>query len=240
MNDREDRIIETLSQMNLGTQAKIGALCREVEATAEESLRKTRAQRGDSLSFVLEAVKVAESFVQKLKAKEIFACKEGCSYCCHLKVEVFSFEVYGIASYLMERWPLAKIEALLPRLEERAAQAKALSLDDFAAAHLPCVFLENNRCSIYPVRPNTCVAYHSLDKQDCVDAYEGRGDKLISHVMEVLIPVQSVKLGALTALGESWEKRRKEIAKEECLHAALLPILRDKIARQQRKARGPR
>jgi Fe-S-cluster containining protein len=82
-----------------------------------------------------------------------FECVSGCSNCCRLSdgfVFLTEKEVENIAAYLQKsaddiyRW-------FIKRLDER------LCLVDGEDEH--CIFLENDRCIIYPVRPQQCRDY---------------------------------------------------------------------------------
>jgi len=66
-------------------------------------------------------------------------CARGCAACCILET-IVPLEAYVIASYLHTSTPLTN-----PVLQDRADQPAE-----------QCVFIHNNECTIYPVRPIIC------------------------------------------------------------------------------------
>lgn len=91
------------------------------------------------------------------------ACRAGCAWCCHLRVEVR----FADAAHLARR---ARAD---PRLEARvrATVARVEHLDPVARlrAAIPCAFLElkTGACSVYEDRPLACRAYRSRDAGWC-------------------------------------------------------------------------
>ncbi len=77
--------------------------------------------------------------------KPIAVCKQGCSHCCYVPVEVTQLE----ARYIEEKTKHKMIE-----LSENKTRQPA---------HEPCPFLKDNQCSIYPYRPLACRMFATLD-----------------------------------------------------------------------------
>lgn len=73
------------------------------------------------------------------------ACKKGCSFCCHVPVEVTQIEALHIAGETGKR--LTRPRKNKPRQPDNTA----------------CPFLKDNQCSIYRVRPLACRIFASLD-----------------------------------------------------------------------------
>jgi Fe-S-cluster containining protein len=105
-------------------------------------------------------------------------CRAGCFACCHQLVVVSPLEAHAIAEYVqahpelrealrgrVEAWRarLAAEPELAEHLEEfekeegyvSGEQGGALETEYFLA-RIPCPFLDEGRCSIYPVRPFGC------------------------------------------------------------------------------------
>lgn len=75
------------------------------------------------------------------------ACKRGCSHCCHIKADVFTFEANRL-------WKLYKRDQ-----DERVAEQATYEQQDYlkkSRDQAACVFLKNNECSIYSQRPYVC------------------------------------------------------------------------------------
>ena len=76
-------------------------------------------------------------------------CKKGCSFCCHLNVDITRLEAKLIAHYCNEQ--------NIPIDKNYLVKQAEYSIDDIISSpHSACVFLKNNECSIYPVRPCGC------------------------------------------------------------------------------------
>ena len=111
----------------------------------------------------------------------LFVCQH-CNQCCtKCEVRVDDIEVPIIANYLNVR--TRKIKHLLD--------------NENNFKHSPCLFLKENRCSIYPVRPLTCMIYPFIpiihpyidDKQPVISVFQCKGGKLITPKLKEMIKV---------------------------------------------------
>lgn len=91
------------------------------------------------------------------------ACQPGCASCCHLRVEVSPVEALRLAACLQD-WPAEKLQDLQQGLHLRLAR---LNESTEPSPRLPCVFLQDSMCSIYPWRPANCRKAHSFSAEDC-------------------------------------------------------------------------
>jgi Fe-S-cluster containining protein len=100
------------------------------------------------------------------------ACKEGCWYCCYYRVTVHPEEAFAIVEYVRAHFDQNRGQRVR---EDVAANAKALrrmSHQEQLVANLKCPFLDDGRCSIYPVRPTRCRNFHAIDVDGCRRSYE--------------------------------------------------------------------
>ncbi len=75
------------------------------------------------------------------------SCKKGCSYCCHINVDVSIMEVALLAPYVRKQD------------KQLIDKQKGLSFKEFIElpyADKKCIFLENNVCRVYHDRPLAC------------------------------------------------------------------------------------
>lgn len=86
-------------------------------------------------------------------------CKNGCSHCCYMGVLITDFEAEKISEF-------TNLQSV--------KQSSDLSnlVDNFSPetyATVPCTFLVEGKCSIYPVRPLACRLHHNLaqDESNC-------------------------------------------------------------------------
>lgn len=102
-------------------------------------------------------------------------CKTGCDYCCYVSAEhpdVLPVEVFRITSYLTGMG-----SAVQGVVRDRLRAAAAGAVEE-ASSRSPCLFLTQNRCLVYPVRPLRCRAQHSPDAEACRQSYLGHRDTI--------------------------------------------------------------
>jgi uncharacterized protein len=129
------------------------------------------------IAVVENAIAVADAAVKAAMETEpprrVLACAEGCDWCCYKVVGTVAPEVLRIAAYLRETLSADAWQALRERVAQANEQRRALRPDQRRRAALPCVFLKDNRCSVYQVRPMTCRGYNSSDPRCCQDLVSG-------------------------------------------------------------------
>ncbi|HSC67897.1 MAG TPA: YkgJ family cysteine cluster protein [Cellvibrio sp.] len=111
------------------------------------------------------------------------ACKAGCAFCCHYKVEVRAHEILLIKDYLVKHFSAEKIAAVLAEAEANAAVIRTLTPEQHLTTNLKCALLQDNQCSIYPVRPFRCRNFHSTDASACEKSHSDPGNMEIETGM---------------------------------------------------------
>lgn len=91
-------------------------------------------------------------------------CAQQCSFCCHMAVSIFEYEARRIARYI-DRCYVKQVR--LTRLEDiQKAHARWIK----GYTRVPCTFLKEGKCSIYPMRPLACRLHHTIsDDNRCCD-----------------------------------------------------------------------
>jgi hypothetical protein len=121
------------------------------------------------------------------------ACMSGCSHCCNARVHALEPEVFRIARAMRERGPVF-LDGLMAKLRRHAAIAQGLT----ARQHrIPCPFLVDHRCSIYPIRPAVCRKAHSLDAEPC-----RTGSTTIPQDLATLMRTEAMIQGTAEAYGD--------------------------------------
>ncbi|MET0355750.1 MAG: YkgJ family cysteine cluster protein [Cellvibrio sp.] len=129
------------------------------EKTAQSALKK---------SFTRYEQLIAKS-VEESNTKP--ACRAGCAYCCHYKVEVMAHEVFLIKDHLQKNWDILKIKNLLKDAEENAKIIRSITQEQHLTINIKCPFLLDNQCSIYSVRPFKCRNFHATDASACEQSF---------------------------------------------------------------------
>lgn len=100
------------------------------------------------------------------------ACGAGCSWCCHFSVDVRAVEAFAILDFIEHAFTSEQRTRVYSELHANAAVLKNLDEDARMRSNIKCAFLQEGKCSIYPVRPQTCRNYHATDAAGCRRSYE--------------------------------------------------------------------
>ena len=100
-------------------------------------------------------------------------CAAGCSYCCYTQVKLTPAEALLAFSWMDQEFSNQDKILLWKRVENnrRLTEGQSLSTRVSIKKNSPCIFLKNNGCSIYPVRPFICRSWSSYSRQRCMDAF---------------------------------------------------------------------
>lgn len=101
-------------------------------------------------------------------------CQRGCSYCCHIQVEVSIPEVARAVEFAKKNFSPEEISALTVRARAGAEGARGKNATTYPVQ--PCAFLVDGECSVYEARPLACRAEHSFNVEACRQAYETAQD----------------------------------------------------------------
>lgn len=99
------------------------------------------------------------------------ACKAGCAFCCHYKVEARAHEMLLIRDYMGKTFTAEKIQTVLAEAKANAAIIRSITSEQHLTTNLKCALLQDNQCSIYPVRPFRCRNFHSTDANACEQSH---------------------------------------------------------------------
>lgn len=86
------------------------------------------------------------------------ACKEGCSYCCHLKIDISRLE----AEFIGEK------TGVMPVVLKDVAPRDPYAFSE----QTPCPFLKKGACSIYEYRPLICRVHVNMDVDNVLCRFE--------------------------------------------------------------------
>jgi len=107
----------------------------------------------DDVSRATVAQDHAQAALETAPGRTAWACREGCAWCCRLKVLVHPAEARRIVAHLNATWSARERAALRARLPD---------------ARGPCPFLRDDaRCAIYALRPIRCRTHVTTDADAC-------------------------------------------------------------------------
>jgi Fe-S-cluster containining protein len=104
-----------------------------------------------------------------------FACRAGCTLCCHNFVAASAPELFLLADELRRRQGDG-VDELIERV--RGAHAAVHGLSKWTARLRPCVVLVDQLCSGYAARPIACRAFASFSLEKCEQAFRTGSDDI--------------------------------------------------------------
>lgn len=165
-----------------------------------------------------------------------FACKRGCSYCCHLRVEIRPHDAFVLAHHVATKLRDDQRARVVARIDGNRRRIAALTPAEHVRAGIACALLEDGACLAYEARPATCRKYHSLSVTVCRNAFDDTTAPLTGDIEH-----EAVRLaGNAIALGyaKGLEDAGYDVSLYE-LHDALHRALNDPKA-EKRYQRGKR
>lgn len=100
------------------------------------------------------------------------ACRSGCFWCCYFTVEARPVEIVRIVEFMQREMTPDDRERITNDIRANSVAVAGLDEDARLRHNLKCPFLHLGRCSIYPVRPQTCRNYHATNAAGCEQAYK--------------------------------------------------------------------
>lgn len=176
----------------------------EQYAEAEYDVAQTELQRSQAQQAVIKFYARQDAAIRDAAAKASTspACKAGCAYCCYYKVEARAAEVLAIKNFAVSRFSPAQLRAVIEQAQRNVSEAKGLTHAEHLATNQRCPFLQDDRCSIYEVRPSKCRSFHAADVEGCRASYEHPTDLSIpnSFVPEIFEAANGVAEGFYAAM----------------------------------------
>lgn len=148
--------------------------------TRQHVQRRLKTTRIPEVLFAIveTAAENANAQVAQSPERPLHACAAGCTYCCHLPVDITAPEALRMAAYLRQRLSSASLAALRTRLAATADRVRDLSYEDHSQARIPCALLIDGTCAAYASRPFACRAWNSTSRASCEEIFE-HGDPVL-------------------------------------------------------------
>jgi len=153
------------------------------------------------------------------------ACRAGCSFCCHLRVEVLAPEAIALFRFLKSQIPEEQASAIAAKVVANADRIANKTPEQHAAARVQCAFLVDGRCSAYQARPLACAGFHSLNVSECERSYD---DAAADDTSRIPMVGEIKDMEAGTAIGIRQALRALKLDDQPMeLHTAVAALLRD-------------
>jgi Fe-S-cluster containining protein len=149
----------------------------ELQAAFDRERRQARAMRpADATAVRTQTIRMhgrLAALQRDVIAKEnvSLACERGCSYCCHLRVEIRPHDAFVLAQHIRAKYTAAQQAQTIARIEENLRRIAPLSPAQHVRAGIPCALLVEGACSAYEARPATCRKYYSVSVETCRNAF---------------------------------------------------------------------
>lgn len=98
---------------------------------------------------------------------EALACRAGCAYCCHYKVEARAAEIFAVKRWMLKQWSEAEVAAATARITAHAEKVLSITEQEHLSLNMPCPLLVDQQCSVYEARPFRCRNFHSTSASSC-------------------------------------------------------------------------
>ncbi len=171
------------------------SLLREMEAASKagSAARMETALAGacDRIDQVTTEVKALEPPQHQI------ACGARCPWCCHVKVNVSAPEALRIADHVRTHKAPTEQAEILARVVATDAETRGRTTLERAAAPRPCPLLQDDNCSVHPVRPFACRGANSFDAAVCKRAVTERAPQTVPAYGPQL-RIASIARGAIT------------------------------------------
>jgi hypothetical protein len=142
---------------------------------AREILSRGRAPE-DVFNLVTQVATDAEAMIAAARKEypppSPIECKEGCSWCCHIKVTVSAPEVLRVADYLRQTLSPEELSKVHQRIVDADDKTRGMTSEERGQSKQSCPLLIDDRCSVYAARPLPCSGWVSLQADVCKRAYE--------------------------------------------------------------------
>ncbi len=139
-------------------------------------------------------------------------CRKGCEHCCYMTVGMSEFEAEYIKQYINSNWSNKEKKELYSKVKKLKREHTEIFNPTFllsescSKTRVPCVFLKDGCCTIYPCRPSICRSYVSLSpSQICHDVLFNSNTKNTVVETNVLNEVREQLLEYFSSQGQHYK-----------------------------------
>lgn len=147
-----------------------------------------------------------DELIAAATASDSFACKRGCSWCCHqLIVMVNHADGEAILDAAEARMSREQFRAFAVTVRRQAREIDSMPYEEAETRTWTCPLLVNNQCLVYDVRPIACRSVFSSDASCCkamleaerfddlTDAQQGLATEIGERAMSLQIAANDLR-----------------------------------------------
>jgi len=139
-----------------------------------ENLRKKALELASNA--LIRTDEAIQEFMSQASLPEPLDCKPGCHYCCYNLPVVTPLEALFMGHHVDQVFTDQEKKKIADRIEKILKRIKGMRTYEIVMMRheLPCIFLEDEMCMVYPVRPVVCRACTSTSAEHCKMIFESR------------------------------------------------------------------
>ena len=149
----------------------------------ENNMTPANSPKNKVLEMAANALKWTDEAIQKVTSDkslpEPLDCKPGCHYCCFNLPVVTPPEALLMGHHVEQAYADQEKKEIAARIKKVLEQIDGRSPYEIAMMRheLPCIFLEDEMCMIYQVRPAVCRTCTSTSAEHCKMIFESRNHR---------------------------------------------------------------
>jgi Fe-S-cluster containining protein len=139
-----------------------------------ENLRKKALELASNA--LIRTDEAIQEFMSQASLPEPLDCKPGCHYCCFNLPVVTPLEALFMGHHVEQVFSNQEKKKIADRIGKILKRIKGMRTYEIVMMRheLPCIFLEDEMCIIYPVRPVVCRTCTSTSAEHCKLIFESR------------------------------------------------------------------
>jgi len=166
------------------------------------------------------------------------ACKVGCSYCCHLRLEVQPHEAFALAAWLKRSFSVERLAGVIARLRDNVRTTDAMGVEARKRTNMACALLgADGKCTAYAARPAQCRRYHSTRLETCTSFFANPSDETIESPLHPAVAHNAAVL--ITQTQHAVRSAGLDAENEDMNYALLAALDNPKAWRRWRDGKKP-
>lgn len=117
---------------------------------------------------LVEQIRKEHNAIYESQVSKQVECKKGCSFCCHLPVEISGIESVLLLEYLSTHSAKINKTRLIEQANNNWLRLKNIGFEEKVKSLNQCALLADDACIAYCCRPFPCMRFHSTNSAICI------------------------------------------------------------------------